>query len=110
NPAGAHRWPFHPGVPRQGPAARPPRQHAGAGDPERARGAARRRGVCVRVKQHDTSVSERAAARIRNRTARWHLRTVVLSEAMRYPWSVIWFFDKDGEQLRYEISRDRAAG
>jgi hypothetical protein len=23
---------------------------------------------------------------------------------------VIWFFDKDGEQLRYEISRDRSAG
>jgi hypothetical protein len=23
---------------------------------------------------------------------------------------VIWFFDKDGQQLRYEITRDRAAG
>ena len=23
---------------------------------------------------------------------------------------MIWFFDKDGEQLRYEISRDRSAG
>jgi hypothetical protein len=23
---------------------------------------------------------------------------------------VIWFFDKDGEKLRYEINRDRAAG
>jgi hypothetical protein len=23
---------------------------------------------------------------------------------------VIWFFDRDGQKLRYEISRDRAAG
>jgi hypothetical protein len=23
---------------------------------------------------------------------------------------VIWFFDRDGERLRYEITRDRAAG
>ena len=23
---------------------------------------------------------------------------------------MIWFFDRDGERLRYEISRDRAAG
>jgi hypothetical protein len=23
---------------------------------------------------------------------------------------VIWFFDKDGQKLRYEISRDRTAG
>jgi hypothetical protein len=23
---------------------------------------------------------------------------------------VIWFFDKDGEKLRYEINRDQAAG
>jgi hypothetical protein len=23
---------------------------------------------------------------------------------------VIWFFDKDGQKLRYEISRDRSAG
>ena len=23
---------------------------------------------------------------------------------------MIWFFDKDGEQLRYEINRDRSAG
>jgi hypothetical protein len=28
---------------------------------------------------------------------------------MRYSGDVIWFFDKDGEQLRYEISRDRSA-
>ena len=29
---------------------------------------------------------------------------------MRYSGDVIWFFDKDGEQLRYEISRDQSAG
>lgn len=29
---------------------------------------------------------------------------------MLYSGGVIWFFDKDGEKLRYEISRDRAAG
>jgi hypothetical protein len=23
---------------------------------------------------------------------------------------VIWFFDRDGEKLRYEVTRDRAAG
>ena len=28
--------------------------------------------------------------------------------ALLYSWSsMIWFFDKDGEKLRYEISRDR---
>ncbi len=30
---------------------------------------------------------------------------------MRYSaWEVIWFFDKDGERLRYEISHDRSTG
>ena len=30
---------------------------------------------------------------------------------MRYPaQEVIWFFDKDGERLRYEISHDRSTG
>jgi hypothetical protein len=29
---------------------------------------------------------------------------------MRYSWEVIWFFDRDGEQLRYEISRNQSAG
>jgi len=29
---------------------------------------------------------------------------------VRYSWGVIWFFDKNGEQLRYEISRDRSVG
>ena len=24
--------------------------------------------------------------------------------------TVVWFFDKDGEKLRYEINRDRSAG
>jgi 5'-3' exonuclease len=27
-----------------------------------------------------------------------------------YPTEVIWFFDRDGQKLRYEISRDRSAG
>jgi len=30
---------------------------------------------------------------------------------LRYPaQEVIWFFDKDGERLRYEISHDRSTG
>jgi hypothetical protein len=32
------------------------------------------------------------------------------SAGLLYSGKVIWFFDKDGEKLRYEISRDRAAG
>ena len=27
-----------------------------------------------------------------------------------YPIEVIWFFDREGQKLRYEISRDRVAG
>ncbi len=31
--------------------------------------------------------------------------------ALLYSWGpMIWFFDKDGEKLRYEITRDRVGG
>jgi hypothetical protein len=30
--------------------------------------------------------------------------------SLGYSGPVIWFFDKNGEQLRYEISRDRTVG
>jgi len=34
-----------------------------------------------------------------------------LVAALLYSWGrMIWFFDKDGEKLRYEITRDRAGG
>jgi hypothetical protein len=29
---------------------------------------------------------------------------------VQYPDEVIWFFDRDGQRLRYEISRNRDAG
>jgi hypothetical protein len=32
------------------------------------------------------------------------------AKPLLYPDGVIWFFDRDGEKLRYEIARDRAAG
>jgi 5'-3' exonuclease len=46
----------------------------------------------------------------RERTRLCSFRTVVAPSAARYSCDVIWFFDKDGEKLRYEISRQRPAG
>ena len=38
-------------------------------------------------------------------------KTQIFVAGLLYSWvRMIWFFDKDGEKLRYEITRDRVGG
>ena len=67
---------------------------------------------CSHLRETDRHERQRARTNVRHVRAHAHVpdRTVVGANSLRYPVAVIWFFDRDGETLRYEISRDRREG